>query len=212
MSISTAKENVIKRISIAIIAVLSAFLILCAAYYSGRRYAAAVAHVGAGESAVREIVRIVGSEMTAAQSRDNAYYYAFVDSGGRGSEYPSVEAEVELDILCITDDTVSFAVETTLPDSSPYGRTVYYNIEQSSGEHVTLADILGDGWRKVLIGCLIPQVKSDPEVYEGIDVIPMINEDRMFYLEEEDLLTVVFDTGEIAPDSVGIKKYRVPLK
>lgn len=211
MKNSVAHKKHKLRISIAHTAVLSAFLLACLVLWCNTSPPSPET-VGAREAAVREIVRIVGSEMACARSRDQAFYCAFVDSGGEEDAYGEADHGVELDILSISEDTVSFAVETSLPDSSPYGRIGYYNVDQLTGEHLTLEDIIGEGWREYVWERVLPQIYADPQVYTGVDVLPMINRDRMFYLDPSgDSAVIVFDTGEIAPDFAGVKKYRISL-
>lgn len=188
---------IITKISIAFMAVLSVFSLIFAIYRQNP--------AGASEAAVREIVRIVGGEMAAARSRDDAHLAAFYDSG---EEYDGGAGQVDFRILSVTDEVVSFVVEKDLPYSSPYGRTVYYNVSQSSGEHITLSDVFGDGWKDIVTARIIPAIEADSQVYSGIDAAPMINENRMFYMDG-DAVVIVFDTGEVAPEEFGVKIYPI---
>lgn len=161
---------------------------------------------------IKEIERLYHSEISVIQNRDSAYEMAFAKSGGDPGEYEHMDNSVDLDILFSSEDILSIKISSEAEDASPYGREKYYNIHRGTGKHLTLPDILGYDYKKKIESALIPQVESDTEVYDGIDVLPMINEDRMFYLADNgNTVVIVFDTGEITPDSMGIRKYSIPV-
>ncbi|MBE6708680.1 MAG: DUF3298 domain-containing protein [Ruminococcaceae bacterium] len=162
--------------------------------------------------AIMEMNRLYESELTALQQRDAAYLEVF--AGDESSEKKeNTSGTAELDILCVTDSAISFAIRPKGEDVPFYGRDKYYNIDRNTGEHLDLMLVFGGAYRDIILDALIPKIAADEDVYEGFDVVPLIHENRPFYLTDGgSAVVIVFDRGEIAPDNVGTKLYRVEKK
>lgn len=159
--------------------------------------------------AISEMGRLYECELEAIRGRNEAIrpVFAVGDDSSAGS------GRAELDVLCVTDSVISFVIRTSGEGAPLYGRDKYYNINRETGEHLDLVQILGKEYREIILDSILPKVDGDPDLYDGIDISPMINLSRPFYLAEGGrAVMIVFDLGEIAPDSAGAKIFRVEKK
>lgn len=153
----------------------------------------------ADSPAKEELLRILESESAAVMARAELNRQEDVTGG------------VQVEILGETETALSFAIIKNSPELSVYGRACYYNLDPDTGGHITLEDVLGADYRNTVMTAVNARLEEDAELRErlyGVDIAPLINRDRMFYVTDTGV-TAVFDVGEIADEDYGIVEITV---
>lgn len=146
-----------------------------------------------------------------AKKQVREYREAFLATGGTEEEWEAhnIEIRVDYEQKSQTEDTISFVVRGTQNWSSAYNAQKYYNLDLKTGTHLSLKDVLGEDYRKIVSESIVSQIPQKEQetgmkfwdAQEG--GFENITEETRFYLNEAGEPVVVFEPYEIAPGAAG---------
>lgn len=146
-----------------------------------------------------------------AKKQVREYREAFLATGGTEEEWEAhnIEIRVDYEQKSQTEDTISFVVRGTQNWSSAYNAQKYYNLDLKTGTHLSLKDVLGEDYRKIVSESIVSQIPQKEQetgmkfwdAQEG--GFENVTEETRFYLNEAGEPVVVFEPYEIAPGAAG---------
>lgn len=135
------------------------------------------------------------------------------DCAADGTAYRNLDVS-----YCVVTDTQDWftlrinAVENT---GSSVEILRFYHIDKKTGRVAALGDLFPEGTDYV--AALSEEVRSQMEAREGQagetffpELFTEVDEDQNFYWNEDGALTLVFDEGSIAPNSMGNPEFVIP--
>ncbi|PWM85281.1 MAG: DUF3298 domain-containing protein [Coprobacillus sp.] len=162
-----------------------------------------------------EIQTMVDRAVDEASTRAEEYYDAFVETGGNPDEFMPVEITIDYEIKYYQDNFVSFLIEKTETLASAYQEYMYYNINLNTGKILTLKDLLGDNYQDVITQEIRKQISAYPEeerslFFEEVNIKDFINQDRIFYINQDKRIVIKFQKYEIAAGAAGPVEFVIP--
>ena len=164
-----------------------------------------------------EIALKINEQVAEAKQRAKEYYQAYLETGGKKSEFLPIEIHVDYSVKCSNGEIVSFVVQKYEAGASFYSESFYYNYDLETGKALTLANLLGDGYiekvnEAVRAGIAADEAANPEEQYFHDEMIPgfeSIEEDQDFYINEAGHGVVVFPQYAIAPGYMGEREFEV---
>ena len=164
-----------------------------------------------------EIALKINEQVAEAKQRAKEYYQAYLETGGKKSEFLPIEIHVDYSVKCSNGEIVSFVVQKYEAGASFYSESFYYNYDLETGKALTLANLLGDGYiekvnEAVRAGIAADEAANPEEQYFHDEMIPgfeSIEEDQDFYINEAGHVVVVFPKYAIAPGYMGEREFEV---
>lgn len=148
--------------------------------------------------------------------RAEEYRTAFLETGGTLEEWAehNIKIMVSYEIKQQNNDYLSFAVRGTENWTNAHDELKYYNLDLSTGKIVTLKEILGSDYTKLVnesIQKQIAQRQKEGEIFFTAEEggFTEISEDAKFYINENNRPVIVFDKYEIAPGSAGEIEFEI---
>lgn len=151
-----------------------------------------------------------------AVSAAEEYRTAFLATGGTPEEWAEhkIRISVNYEIKQQNQDYLSFVVRGTQNWANGNNEAKYYNLDVNTGKYVTLKDMLGDNYSKIVNQSIEKQIterKKAGEVFftpeEG--GFAGISGDTKFYINGNNRPVIVFEPYEIAPGSSGKIEFEV---
>lgn len=165
----------------------------------------------------KEIQKIVDEEVkTAIQSADE-YYEAYIETGGSEEEYFPKEVVIDYDIKYVSDEIASFIIFKYETTAAAYFTNHYYNIDIANDRIITLKDLFGEDYVKVIGAEIAKQIDEMSEDERNMlfvtqdEIYNLIDENRGFYFTDANTVTVVFEKYEIAIGARGIVEFPIAL-
>ncbi|MFR1295558.1 MAG: RsiV family protein [Coprobacillus cateniformis] len=92
---------------------------------------------------------------------------------------------------------------------------MYYNINLNTGKILTLKDLLGDNYQDVITQEIRKQISAYPEeerslFFEEVNIKDFINQDRIFYINQDKRIVIKFQKYEIAAGAAGPVEFVIP--
>lgn len=151
-----------------------------------------------------------------ARQRARAYKQAFLETGGREEDFLPTEIYVDYTLYCNDGQTVSFVIDKAETAACFYGEQYFYNIDLESGRNLTLKDMLGPHYVRLINDSVMRQMAermaADDSLYYYKDeegAFTSIRDDQPFYINAQGHVVVVFEKYEIAPGYMGIQEFEV---
>lgn len=145
-----------------------------------------------------------------ALQRAEEYRTAFLETGGTLEEWAehNIKITVGYEIKQQSDAYLSFVVRGSENWTGAYNESRYYNLDLKSGKMVTLKDMLGSDYVKLVNESIREQMAErqkagDVFFTEKEGGFTGISEDVKFYINENNRPVIVFEKYEIAPGSSG---------
>ncbi len=174
-----------------------------------------------------QIQEIVENYEADAKQRFAEYKEAFFASGGTQEEWAGRTCDVIVDYVVTynTEDTLSLILMTSENWIAAYQENYYYNLDMSSGEYLTLRDMLGEDWIAICNESIDTQIENrlaaDTErmlcywgygeavedMYEA--KFTTVDEATTFYINEQGNPVVCFAKYEIAPGYMGVQEFEI---
>lgn len=150
------------------------------------------------------IDRSVEESMTRAEE----YYEAYVATGGDPEEFHTMEISVDYTVTCSSGNLLSFSIEKFETLASAYYEHYYYNIDLSTGQELTLRDVLGEDYQRIVtrqVEAQLEQLDEDQRgmLFDWVDVSQLIDLNRGFYLKEDGTIVVTFEKYELGAGALG---------
>ena len=165
-----------------------------------------------------QISHIVMERTTEAQQRLDEYHQAFLATGGTESEWAEHDFQINIDyqLLCRTDQYLSFVVTSVEDWSNAYESCWYYNLDLQHCTQPTLQDLLGEGYIQIA-NAQIQQQIADRLATDGDAAyfspeeggFTSINEDTPFYINKAGNPVIVFERYSIAPGFMGRQEFEL---
>lgn len=161
-----------------------------------------------------EISTAIDREVEASKARGREYYQAYLDTGGDPADYHPILVQVDYEVKSVAQNRLSFVITKTETLASAYTRFYFYNLDLETGKELTLRDLLGPDYAAIAAGRIRQELESwSPEeqaqLFEGVDLESLIQEDRGFYIEEDGTIMVVFEKYEIAVGAAGVLEFPI---
>lgn len=151
-----------------------------------------------------------------AVKRAEEYRTAFLETGGTTEEWAvhNIKITVGYEIKQQSGDYLSFVVRGSENWTNAYSESKYYNLDLSTGEIVTLKDMLGSDYVELADRSIREQIaerENAGEIFfkkeEG--GFAGISEDVKFYINGNNRPVIVFEKYEIAPGSSGEIEFEI---
>ena len=151
-----------------------------------------------------------------AVKRAEEYKTAFLETGGTTEEWAehNIKITVGYEIKQQSGNYLSFVVRGSENWTNAYSESKYYNLDLSTGEIVTLKDMLGDDYVELANRSIREQIAARQRAGETFFTAEEggfagISEDVKFYINESNRPVIVFDKYEIAPGSSGEIEFEI---
>jgi len=148
--------------------------------------------------------------------RAEEYRTAFLETGGTLEEWAQhkIKITVDYEIKQQNSDYLSFVVVGSENWNSAHNEIHYYNLDLSTGEYVTLQDMLGDDYVELANESIERQIAEREKAGETFFTAEEggfagISEDARFYINENSRPVIVFEKYEIAPGSAGEVEFEI---
>lgn len=165
----------------------------------------------------QEISKIINEEVENAENNAKEYYKAFVETGGNPEDFMPIGINIDYEIKSITEQQVSFVITKSETFASAYFVEYFYNIDIDSGRYITLKDLLGNDYKKIVSQSIENTILNwDQEqknlIFKDIRIEDLINENTKFYINEQNQIVVVFEKYEIAVGAAGRLEFPIDIE
>ena len=167
------------------------------------------------EAANETIQRVIDQQVAASEARAEDYYEAFIATGGREEDFRPVEITVDYELKYSDETYLSFLVEEYDTVASASYSGTYYNFDVTTGQALTLKDILGEDWQEKAAEQIQKQLEAFPGekkelLDQSVDIKALLTEERDFYLNASGKPVVVFAKYELGAGALG--PVEIPLE
>lgn len=165
-----------------------------------------------------EIDSLVQQCVEVANQHIAEYKEAFIATGGTEEEFTdkNIHANVTYEVKAQSDEMISIVITSTEDWASAYTEQYFYTLELSTGNVLTLKDILGDEYITIandsIRDTMEQRVAEDKDLYyfsEAEGGFTTIDRDTKFYVNEIGNPVVVFAKYEVAPGFMGIQEFEI---
>ena len=166
-----------------------------------------------------EIKKRIDDVLDEAEERARETREAYVETGGTEEEFIPIIIDVDYEVKCYDGRYLSFLIWKTETLASAYTELYAYNLDLTVGKELTLRDILGPDFQSradaVIRSEMDRREREEGAVYfradrDG-DSFQGIGAGQKFYLNDRGEPVVLFEKYEIAPGSMGIQEFTIPL-
>lgn len=164
----------------------------------------------------QEILNRCNQYADEALARAEEYHQAFLDTGGTPEEWAAHNIQITVGYTIQSQDEtyLSFQVYGTESWNSGCRESNYYNLDLRTGQYVTLADLLADGYPEAANAAIEAQIQQRQEAGESFFApenggFSGIGPDTKFYINQNHHPVIVFDPYEIAPGSAGTVEFEI---
>ena len=151
-----------------------------------------------------------------AVKRAEEYRTAFLETGGTTEEWAehNIKITVGYEIKQQSGNYLSFVVRGSENWTNAYSESKYYNLDLSTGEIVTLKDMLGSDYVELADRSIREQIAERENAGETFfkteeGGFAGISEDVKFYINGNNRPVIVFEKYEIAPGSSGEIEFEI---
>ena len=164
-------------------------------------------------------------EASVAESVDRAeaYYMAYVETGGDPEEFHQMLIDVGYELKYSSENILSFMIYKCETLATGYQENYYYNIDLRTGEEITLEEILGPHWADIVTEQVEAQLEQFPEEDKGmlftnyLEVRDVV-ENRQgsyyhigFYLDSQGAPVVVFPKYTLGAGALGLLEFPITV-
>ncbi len=163
----------------------------------------------------KEINAKVKAAVAEGEKRTEEDKKAFVQTGGNPDDFMPAIIDVNYEIKCSNEKTLSFVLNTTETQANAYTDQTFYNIDLSSGKELTLTDMLGNDYKQLVDDSVRKQIKertakdADQIFFDGDEGFSGIDSKQKFYINPAGNVVIVFAKYEIAPGCMGIQEFEI---
>ncbi len=168
------------------------------------------------ENKINAIIQEKVDEVLAEQEKlDAEYKKAFLETGGKESEYRKIETTVDYNIGYSDNEILSFEVYKYQTLASAYNENFYYTFDLEKGKQLTIKDLLGDNFAQIVTEKVVTEMKDrvqenpenmyDTDFYESTP----IDEGRSFYIDKGGNIVITFAKYEVASGAMGAQEFVV---
>jgi len=146
---------------------------------------------------------------------DAEYKVAYLETGGTEESYQKIETTVDYELGYQGDRFFSFELFKYQTLASAYNENFYYTFDLSTGEQLSLKDMLGDDFSSLAAERVWAEMQERMKVDQDLsyDVGSMdelqIDESRSFYVNKDGQIVVVFAKYEVAAGYMGVQEFIV---
>lgn len=165
----------------------------------------------------QEISKIINEEVKNAENNAKEYYEAFVETGGNPKDFMPIGIKIDYEIKNITEKQVSFVITKSETFASAYFVEYFYNIDMETGRYLTLKDLLGNDYKKIVTKNIQNTISNwnqeqKDRMFKDINIEDLINENTKFYINAKNEIVIVFDKYEIAVGAAGRLEFPITIK
>lgn len=175
------------------------------------------------EQVNEEIRQALNQFVEDAKALTEEYREEYLATGGTEEEWEArgIEILTSYEVKSQTDSVLSLELICTESWASVYGDYLYYNVDLTTGEKITLKDMLGDRYQEIVDESVRRQIKERMAADEnvtywteedekfGMNAFDGITEDTRFYINEAGNPVIVFEKYEIAPGYMGWPEFEI---
>lgn len=166
----------------------------------------------------KEIEALVDEHIKEAETHIAEYKEAFLETGGTKEEFTAknIHANVVYEVKAQNDKIISIVITSYEDWSNAYTEQFFYTLDLSTGDVLTLKDVLGDNYINKANDAIRDEMKQ--RVQEDVDMtyftedeggFVSIDENTQFYVNEAGNPVVVFAKYEVAPGFMGIQEFEI---
>ena len=166
----------------------------------------------------KEIEALVDEHIKEAETHIAEYKEAFLETGGTKEEFTAknIHANVVYEVKAQNDKIISIVITSYEDWSNAYTEQFFYTLDLSTGDVITLKDVLGDNYINKANDAIREEMKQ--RVQEDVDMtyftedeggFVSIDENTQFYVNEAGNPVVVFAKYEVAPGFMGIQEFEI---
>ncbi|WP_310602632.1 RsiV family protein [Anaerosporobacter sp.] len=166
----------------------------------------------------KEIGELVDEHIKLANQHIAEYKEAFIATGGTEEEFTEkgIVANVSHEIKTETNEMVSIVITSYENWASAYTEQFFYTLDLTTGDVLTLKDILGDGYIEKANKAIREEMEQRVNAGENIMYFTeeeggfvSVDENVNFYVNEDGNPVVVFEKYEVAPGFMGIQEFEI---
>lgn len=168
------------------------------------------------EKQINETIKKKVDEIVKEQAiLDKEYKEAYLETGGKEEDFNKIEMTVDYKLHYSSENVISFEISKYQTLAPAYNEVYFYNTDLETGKYITMKDILGDDYDKIIKEKvekqMIDRVKENPDLSYDIDYFKdmEIKDDRKFYIKENGEVVVFFEKYEVASGFMGPQNFVV---
>ena len=151
----------------------------------------------------------------------------FFEAGGTEEEWESrsIDVNVNYEVKHQSETTLSLLIDGWISWFNFEEERHFYNIDLVTGKELTLIDFFAEDAYTYATNCVLTQMKEriaeDPEnvTYWGVNDDDSedsefigVNEDTLFYVDQDGNVVISYDKYEVAPGAMGIQEFVIPAR
>ena len=151
----------------------------------------------------------------------------FFEAGGTEEDWEnrSIDVNVNYEVKHQSDSILSLLIDGWISWYNFEEERYFYNIDLVTGKELTLKDFFGNDAYAYATDCVLAQmnerIAADPEnvTYWGVNddgseesAFIGVNEDTLFYVNEDGDVVVSYDKYDVAPGAMGIQEFVIPVE
>lgn len=175
-----------------------------------------------------EIQKLVDDYMEQAKVEFAEYKEAFFATGGTEEEWAgrTMDIDVNYTVKYQKDNILSLELLTAKDWVSADAERHYYNLNLSTGEYLTLEELLGENYVERCNESIVKQIEeriaedenmmyfgfgssAEEDAEVGIEGFKTVTDETKFYINEMGNVVIVFEKYEIAPGYMGFQEFEI---
>ncbi|MCR0568824.1 DUF3298 and DUF4163 domain-containing protein [[Clostridium] innocuum] len=126
------------------------------------------------------------------------------------------EVTIDYKITCNQNDLLSFQIMTNYQLNTSMQEYQTFNLDLASGKDITLQDLFGADYEKIINASVRKQIKQRTEqdetasYFDGAMGFQGIRKNQPFYIDDKGNVVIIFEKYSIAPGYMGTQEFQIP--
>lgn len=156
------------------------------------------------------------SKTTEQLYKDSAQVREMMKKENLKSLTAKTEVTIDYKITCNRNNLLSFQVMTNYQLNTSMQEYQTFNLDLSTGEDITLQDLFGSDYEKIINSNVRKQIKERKEqdenasYFDGTMGFQGIRKNQPFYIDDKGNVVIIFEKYSIAPGYMGTQEFKIP--
>ena len=126
------------------------------------------------------------------------------------------EVTIDYKITCNQNDLLSFQIMTNYQLNTSMQEYQTFNLDLASGKDITLQDLFGADYEKIINASVRKQIKQRTEqdetasYFDGAMGFQGIRKNQPYYIDSKGNVVIIFEKYSIAPGYMGTQEFKIP--
>lgn len=162
----------------------------------------------------REIAKMINREVADSKQKAEEDYEAYILTGGDPADFVPYNIVIDYEIKCTDEHFLSFAISKDETRASGYFKMFYYNIDLDTGNELTLRDLFGSDYKRILSEEVQKQLNQWDEeqkfyLWDNLNLEELFNDNTQFYINEDEQVVLFFNKYELGAGAMGTPEFTI---